>query len=85
MYSSNPNFISPASKRNEVIKFVESGLNDLSVSRTSFKWGIKTPTDESHIMYVWLDALTCYANGINYLNENEHGMKEYWNLSLIHI
>ena len=84
LYSSNPNFISPASKRNEVIKFVESGLNDLSVSRTSFKWGIKTPTDESHIMYVWLDALTCYANGINYLNENEHGMKEYWN-NVVHI
>ena len=84
LYSSNPNFISPASKRNEVIKFVESGLNDLSVSRTSFKWGIKTPTDESHIMYVWLDALTCYTNGINYLNENENAMKEYWN-NVVHI
>ena len=84
LYSSNPNFISPASKRNEVIKFVESGLNDLSVSRTSFKWGINTPTDESHIMYVWLDALTCYTNGINYLNENENAMKEYWN-NVVHI
>ncbi len=84
LYKSNLNFISPASKRNEVIKFVESGLNDLSISRTSFKWGIRTPTDESHIMYVWLDALTCYANGINYLNENENGMKDYWN-NVVHI
>ncbi len=84
LYENNLNFISPASKRNEVIKFVESGLNDLSISRTSFKWGIRTPTDESHIMYVWLDALTCYANGINYLNENENGMKDYWN-NVVHI
>ncbi len=84
LYRSNPNFICPNSKRNEVIKFVESGLNDLSVSRTSFKWGIKTPTDESHIMYVWLDALTCYANGINYLNEKENEKKKYWN-NVVHI
>ncbi len=84
LYKNDPNFINPASKRNEVIKFVESGLNDLSVSRTSFKWGIKTPTDENHIMYVWLDALTCYANGINYLNENENVMREYWN-NVVHI
>tara|TARA_B100001027_G_C16248059_1_gene323007 strand:- start:15 stop:1544 length:1530 start_codon:yes stop_codon:yes gene_type:complete len=84
LYRNNPDFISPDSKRNEVIKFVESGLNDLSVSRTSFKWGIKTPTDETHIMYVWLDALTCYPNGINYLNENKNGMKGYWN-NVVHI
>ena len=84
LYKSNPNFICPNSKRNEVIKFVESGLNDLSVSRTSFEWGIKTPTDESHIMYVWLDALTCYANGINYLNEKENEKKKYWN-NVVHI
>ncbi len=84
LYRNNPDFISPDSKRNEVIKFVESGLNDLSVSRTSFKWGIKTPTDETHIMYVWLDALTCYPNGINYLNENKNDMKGYWN-NVVHI
>ena len=84
LYKSNPNFISPTSKRNEVIKFVESGLNDLSISRTSFKWGIKTPTDETHIMYVWLDALTCYANGVNYLTDKENETKKYWE-NVVHI
>ena len=84
LYQDNPNFINPASKRNEVIKFVESGLNDLSVSRTSFKWGIKTPTDSAHIMYVWLDALTCYANGVDYLNESESYLEEYWK-NVVHI
>ena len=84
LYQNNPNFINPASKRNEVIKFVESGLNDLSVSRTSFKWGIKTPTDSSHIMYVWLDALTCYANGVDYLNDSKSHLEEYWN-NVVHI
>ena len=84
LYKKNPNFISPRSKRNEVIKFVESGLNDLSVSRTSFNWGIKTPTDDDHIMYVWLDALTCYANGVNYLADSENGLSDYWN-NVVHI
>ena len=78
LYNNDKEFISPASKRNEVIKFVESGLNDLSVSRTSFKWGIQTPTDNKHIMYVWLDALTCYANGVNYLNDENEDIGEHW-------
>ena len=58
---------------------MESGLNDLSVSRSSFNWGIRTPTDSKHIMYVWLDALTCYANGVNYLNDENDNTKDYWN------
>ena len=78
LYKNDKGFINPESKRNEVIKFVESGLNDLSVSRTSFKWGIQTPTDSKHIMYVWLDALTCYTNGVNYLNKKADRMSEYW-------
>ncbi len=78
LYKNNSDFISPNSKRNEVVKFVESGLNDLSISRTSFKWGIKTPTDGSHIMYVWLDALTCYANGVGYLNDKKDKLNKYW-------
>ena len=78
LYKNDKGFINPESKRNEVIKFVESGLNDLSVSRTSFKWGIQTPTDSKHIMYVWLDALTCYTNGVNYLNKKVDRMSEYW-------
>jgi len=79
LYKNNKNFINPESKKNEVINFVESGLNDLSVSRTSFDWGIRTPTDRNHIMYVWLDALTCYANGVNYLNDENDNIKDYWN------
>lgn len=59
-YEVNQDFILPASRRNEVISFVKGGLNDLSISRTTFKWGIPVPDDEAHIMYVWLDALTNY-------------------------
>ena len=70
-YEKNKNFILPESIRNEVISFVKSGLKDLSVSRKTFSWGVKVPSDENHVVYVWLDALTCYTNGINYLNENE--------------
>ncbi len=59
-YDSNPDFILPTARRNEVLSFVRGGLNDLSISRTTFKWGIPVPGDEAHIMYVWLDALTNY-------------------------
>ena len=59
-YEENPDFILPESRRNEVISFVKGGLKDLSISRTTFKWGIPVPGDEQHIMYVWLDALTNY-------------------------
>ncbi|RDU65342.1 methionine--tRNA ligase [Helicobacter didelphidarum] len=68
-YKNNPNCILPAHKRNEVIKFVEGNLQDLSITRTSFEWGIKVPfklKDESHIVYVWLDALMNYANALGY-------------------
>ena len=54
----NPNFILPVSRNNEVVKFVEKGLKDLSVSRTSFTWGIPVPKNQKHVIYVWLDALT---------------------------
>ncbi len=63
-YTNNPGFIFPESRRNEVISFVKSGLNDLSVSRTSFTWGIKVPGDEKHIIYVWLDALFNYISAL---------------------
>ena len=78
LYKKNPDFIKPESKRNEVISFVEGGLKDLSVSRTSFKWGIETPNDPDHIMYVWLDALTCYPNGVGYLSKNDNDLNDYW-------
>ena len=74
----NSDFIRPESKRNEVISFVESGLKDLSVSRTSFKWGIETPNDRDHIMYVWLDALTCYPNGVGYLSSETNDLANFW-------
>jgi methionyl-tRNA synthetase len=73
LYENNVNFIKPESKRNEVISFVKSGLNDLSISRTSFEWGIPVPRDESHIIYVWLDALFNYYSAINSDNK-----KDFW-------
>ncbi len=66
LYEANPDFIAPAAKRNEVLSFVRGGLNDLSVSRTSFSWGVPVPGDPDHVMYVWLDALTNYLTAIGY-------------------
>lgn len=64
-YDDHPDFIAPTSRRNEVLSFVKGGLHDLSVSRTSFKWGIPIPNDEHHVMYVWLDALFNYYSAIH--------------------
>ena len=72
-YEKNPDFIQPASRKNEVISFVKSGLKDLSVSRTSFNWGIPVPGNDKHIMYVWLDALTNYITAANFFGE-----KSFW-------
>lgn len=65
-YDANPDFILPHTRRNEVVNFVKSGLKDLSISRTSFDWGIPVPGDAKHVMYVWLDALTNYISAIGY-------------------
>jgi methionyl-tRNA synthetase len=65
-YERNPDFIRPDARRNEVLRFVEGGLADLSVSRTSFDWGVKVPGSDDHVMYVWLDALTNYITGVGY-------------------
>ena len=65
-YEANPDFIGPGARRNEVVSFVRGGLNDLSVSRTSFRWGIEVPGDPEHVMYVWLDALTNYLTATGY-------------------
>lgn len=65
-YESHPDFILPLSRRNEVVSFVKSGLQDLSISRTSFSWGVPVPGDPSHVMYVWLDALTNYITALGY-------------------
>jgi len=65
-YAANPDFIRPESRRNEVVRFVEGGLKDLSISRTSFDWGVPVPGSNHHVMYVWLDALTNYITGLGY-------------------
>ena len=62
----HPDFVTPASRRNEMLSFLEAGLEDLSVSRTSFKWGIPVPDDPAHVMYVWFDALTNYMTAVGY-------------------
>jgi len=71
------NFIVPTSRRNEMLKFIEQGLDDLCVSRTSFDWGIKVPFDEKHVIYVWIDALTNYITFNGYL-DNEEEFHKYW-------
>ncbi|MGI6558178.1 MAG: methionine--tRNA ligase [Limnochordia bacterium] len=73
----NPDFIQPTSRRNEMIQFIKSGLEDLCVSRTSFSWGIPVPIDEGHVIYVWFDALTNYLTGIGYLDDPAMFQK-YW-------
>lgn len=76
-YEANPNFILPAERRNEVMSFVKSGLRDLSISRTTFDWGIPVPNDPKHIMYVWVDALTNYITAAGYPDESAERWK-YW-------
>ena len=81
-YDDNPNFILPKSRRNEVINFVKKGLKDLSVSRTSFTWGIPVPNDAKHIIYVWLDALTNYISALNFPDEKGDLFKKFWPASI---
>ena len=76
-YHERPDFIRPESRRNEVLRFVEGGLRDLSISRTSFDWGVKVPAAENHVMYVWVDALTNYLTGLGY-PETTGEFARYW-------
>ncbi len=78
LYSDNPDFILPRSRFNEVVSFVKEGLQDLSVSRTTFQWGIPVPNDSAHVMYVWLDALTNYITAVGYPDVNTEEFKTYW-------
>ncbi len=77
-FEKNKEFILPQSRRNEVIRFVEKGLKDLSISRTSFSWGIPVPENKKHVIYVWLDALTNYLSAINFPNTNDKKYKSFW-------
>ena len=81
-YEKNPDFISPKSRKNEVISFVKSGLKDLSVSRKSFSWGIPVPNNKEHVIYVWLDALTNYISALNYPDTNNQMYKDFWPASV---
>ena len=76
-YEANPDFIAPESRRNEILSFVKGGLRDLSISRTTFDWGVPVPDDEAHVMYVWLDALTNYITALNW-HENDTMFKTFW-------
>ena len=81
-YENHPDFISPTSRKNEVVSFVKGGLKDLSVSRKSFSWGIKVPNDKDHVIYVWLDALTNYISALNYPDKNDKLYKDFWPASI---
>ncbi len=77
LYENQPDFIGPDSRRNEVTSFVKGGLRDLSISRTTFDWGVKVPNDPEHVMYVWVDALTNYITGVGFPDESDKQWR-YW-------
>jgi methionyl-tRNA synthetase len=77
-YRSNPECIRPRTRYNEVVSFVESGLRDLSISRTSLKWGVPYPDDDRHVVYVWLDALTNYISALGFGSDDEGLYDEFW-------
>jgi methionyl-tRNA synthetase len=74
----NPDFIQPRSRRNEILNFVREGLRDLSISRTSFSWGIPVPGDERHVIYVWFDALSNYITALGYPEDPEGHFAKFW-------
>ena len=78
LYASQPDFIRPETRRNEVISFVRSGLRDLSISRSTFSWGIPVPDDPKHVIYVWLDALANYITALGYGSDDTAKYDKYW-------
>jgi methionyl-tRNA synthetase len=77
LYENQPDFIGPDARRNEVVSFVKGGLRDLSISRTTFDWGVRVPDDDEHVMYVWVDALTNYITGVGFPDESDPNW-HYW-------
>ncbi|MGB9303856.1 MAG: methionine--tRNA ligase [Mycobacterium sp.] len=77
-YAANPDFIAPEVRRNEIVSFVSGGLRDLSISRTSFDWGVPVPGHPDHVMYVWVDALTNYLTGVGYPDTDSDSFRRYW-------
>jgi methionyl-tRNA synthetase len=82
LYSDVPDFVLPKERLNEVASFVKGGLQDLSISRTTFNWGVPVPGNDKHIMYVWVDALTNYITGVGYPDTNSDKFKRYWPAAL---
>ena len=78
LYEANPDFIAPKERRNEIISFVKGGLQDLSISRTTFDWGIPVPGAPGHVMYVWVDALTNYITGVGYPDMSSELFRKFW-------
>lgn len=79
-YEQNPDFIAPQGRRNEILAFIKGGLRDLSISRTSFKWGVPVPGDDDHVMYVWVDALMNYVSALGYPDSDN--FQKFWPASL---
>jgi methionyl-tRNA synthetase len=77
-FEGNPDFIQPASRRNEMLNFVKGGLEDLCISRTTFDWGIPVPGDPKHVVYVWFDALTNYISALGYGSDDDQNFRKYW-------
>jgi methionyl-tRNA synthetase len=78
LYTEQPDFIRPETRRNEVMSFVRGGLRDLSVSRSTFKWGVPVPDDPGHVIYVWLDALSNYITALGYGSDDTSKFEKYW-------
>lgn len=78
-YDEHPDFISPITRKNEIVSFVKRGLKDLSISRSTFEWGVPLPFDEGHVAYVWADALIAYLTGVGYGDDDrQHEFEEFW-------
>lgn len=78
LYETHPEFIAPATRRNEIVSYVKAGLKDLSISRTTFDWGVPVPGDPEHVMYVWVDALTNYLTGAGFPNTDSAAFQRFW-------
>ncbi|WP_067670487.1 methionine--tRNA ligase [Nocardia miyunensis] len=78
LYETRPEFIAPATRRNEIVSYVKAGLKDLSISRTTFDWGVPVPGDPAHVMYVWVDALTNYLTGAGFPNTDSAAFQRFW-------
>ncbi|MGB2718151.1 MAG: methionine--tRNA ligase [Rhodococcus sp. (in: high G+C Gram-positive bacteria)] len=78
LYDASPDFIAPNTRRNEIVNFVKGGLRDLSISRTTFDWGVPVPGDPAHVMYVWVDALTNYLTGAGYPDLESESYRKFW-------